>query len=237
MKAFVAGATGYVGKAIVRLGAEHGYQMVAHVRPDSSRLQEHRERFEGFGATVDTTAWDEEALADTLRELKPDAVFCCIGTTRKRKKKSDEPQEETYEKIDYGLTAMLARACVDAGIRPRFVYLSAAGTGPKAWGAYMQARWRAEQYIRHTELPWTFVRPGVITGENREEDRPAERIAGKVGDAALFAASLIGFVGLRRRYRSTNDVELATAMLSWAIDPEGEDKIVEGDEFRNRTID
>lgn len=237
MRAFVAGATGYVGRAITRLCAEHGIETFAHVRPDSSRLPEHRERFEGWGAVVDTTPWEEEAMTERMRELACDLVFCCVGTTRARRKVADDPDDETYEKIDYGLTALLARACVDAEVLPRFVYLSAAGSGPRARGAYMRARHAAETYIIHTDLPYTIVRPSFITGRNREENRPAEYWGAKVADAALFSASLVGFVGLRRRFRSTDDVQLATAMIAWGLDPEGERRILEGDDLRGHTLE
>ena len=38
--AFVAGATGFTGREVVRLLVERGVPAVAHVRPDSPRLEE-----------------------------------------------------------------------------------------------------------------------------------------------------------------------------------------------------
>ncbi len=60
--AFVAGATGYTGRELVRVLAESGRKVVAHVRPDSSRLDEWRERFAALGATLDTTPWERTQL-------------------------------------------------------------------------------------------------------------------------------------------------------------------------------
>ena len=41
--AFVAGATGYTGRAVVERLVADGFEAVAHVRPDSSRLASERE--------------------------------------------------------------------------------------------------------------------------------------------------------------------------------------------------
>ena len=234
MTAFVAGATGYVGKAVVKELCARDIATWAHVRPDSGGLERHRAHFEALGARVDTTDWDEASMTATMAELGPDVVFCCIGTTRSRKKAATDPDKETYEAVDYGLTALLVRACVEAAATPppRFVYLSAAGTGPKAPSAYMQARWKAENYIVHSELPYTIARPSFITGKNRDENRPGEYYSAKAADAGLALASLVGFVGLRKRYRSTDDETLASALVAWALLPEGENRILEGDDLR-----
>ena len=48
--AFVAGATGYTGREVVRLLAERGVRTLAHVRPDSSSSAAGRD-LEGRRAT------------------------------------------------------------------------------------------------------------------------------------------------------------------------------------------
>ena len=50
--AFVAGATGYTGREVVRVLLERGVRTVAHVRPDSPHVDEWRSRFEAQGAAV-----------------------------------------------------------------------------------------------------------------------------------------------------------------------------------------
>ena len=66
--AFVAGATGFTGREVVRVLLDRGVPTVAHIRPDSSRLDEWRERFEGLGARTDTTAWEKEPMSATLKD-------------------------------------------------------------------------------------------------------------------------------------------------------------------------
>src|SRR5258706_10210538 len=132
--AFVAGATGYTGREVVRVLCERGASVVAHVRPDSGGLAEWRERFASLGAETDTTPWDEAAMTASLRARAPTLVYALLGTTRSRmKQERDDAHAADYEAIDYGLTALLVRAASAAaapGARPKFVYLSSASSGP-----------------------------------------------------------------------------------------------------------
>ena len=173
--AFVAGATGYTGQALVDELRARGVHTIAHVRPDSAALPHCRRQFEALGAAVDTTAWTEPAMAATLRRHQPHAVFALLGTTRARMRTSGGT--DSYETVDYGLTALLLRAMLEAAPAARFIYLSAVGVGPSARGAYLRVRWRFEQELRASGAAWTIARPAVITG-HRPESRPLERIAG-----------------------------------------------------------
>jgi len=234
--AFVAGATGYTGREVVRALVAGGHRAVAHVRPDRRDLDEVRARFEGEGAEVDATAWDEAALAGTLEALQPDVVFALLGTTRHRMDQLREGKADyavaSYEEVDYGLTALLMRACLAAEITPRFVYLSAAGVQAGASTPYYAVRARMEQELRQSGLPYTIARPGIITGPDREEDRPLERMGGLVVDGALTVAGAFGFRGLQQRYRSTDAAALAAALVRLALDPEAADAVVASDGLR-----
>lgn len=241
MIGFVAGATGYVGTAVVRRLVARGDAAVAHVRPDSSRRAEWEARFRALGATPDATPWDEDALAATLARVRPDAVFACLGTTRKRgaeaARRGGPADAESYEAVDYGLTMRLhraaARAAAETGHAPRFVYLSAVGVGPSARGAYLQVRWRAEREIAAGALPWTVARPSFITGPDRPESRPAERLGAVAVDALVAPLRLLGATrATADRWRSTTADELAAALVRLAADPAGVGRVVEGDGLR-----
>ena len=83
-RVFVAGATGYTGREVVRRCAELGAETVAHVRPDSARIHEWERRFGALGARVDATPWELQAMCATLVRLRPTHVFALLGTTRAR---------------------------------------------------------------------------------------------------------------------------------------------------------
>jgi len=231
--AFVAGATGLTGGAVVRHLVARGARAIAHVRPDSSRLAAHRERFEALGAEVDETPWDEAAMTERLRVLAPDAVFALLGTTAKRKRQASDEDANSYEAVDYGLTALLRRACEAAGTRPRFVYVSMVGLDPDkdSRNPYTQARVRVERELRDGALPYTILRPSLIHGD-RGERRPGEAFAAAVADGALSVVGALGARRTRDRYRSITGDELGAACVRLAFDPAAEDRAFEPDALR-----
>lgn len=231
--AFVAGATGYTGREVVRELAARGVRTVAHVRPDSPRVEEWRQRFEATGAAVDTTPWDDSAMTQTLSSLQPTHVFSLLGTTRARRKQSLRRGEaETYETIDFGLTAMLIRAAVSSGSRPRFVYLSSLGVREHATNPYLVARWRAESLLRVSGLPYTIARPSFITGPGRDESRPLERVAAGMANAVAAVARTVGARRLAGRVHSLTGAELAAGLVRHAFDPAAENVTVGTEELQ-----
>lgn len=230
---FVAGATGFTGREVVREARARGLTTVAHVRPDSPRLADWQDRFTALGAMVDSTPWDAAAMGDLIGRLRATHVFALVGTTRSRgREAARRGGREDYESVDFGLTALLARAAAASGARPRLVYLSAVGAGPSARTAYMRARHRAERAVIESGLPYTVVRPSFIVGPDRDDSRPAERLGASFADGVLGLAGLLGARRLRDRYRSIGNVELARALLELALDPQAADRVVEPEQLR-----
>jgi uncharacterized protein YbjT (DUF2867 family) len=230
--AFVAGATGYTGREVVRVLVSRGVRTVAHVRPDSPRVDEWRRRFEATGAAADSTPWGDAEMAGTLSSLQPTHVFSLIGTTRARRRAAARGASESYEAIDFGLTAMLIRAAVASGSKPRFVYLSALGVGEHATNPYLVARWRAESALRASGLPYTIARPSFITGPDRDESRPLERVGAAVADAAAGIARLVGAQRFAGSVRSMTGVELAEGLVRRAFEPSTENATIGTEELR-----
>lgn len=224
MTAFVLGATGFVGREVVRQLCVRGTKTYAHVRPDSKSLAEWRTRFGELGAEVDTTAWDVAALAARWRELEPAQVYVLIGTTR-NKAKADAVQGNIYETVDYGLTKLAVDAARASEVSPRIVYLSSVGADPKARSAYLSWRGKAEEAVMQSGLPWAIARPSIITGE-RDESRVGERTAAIVGDGLLAVAGLFA-KNLRDRYRSTTPDVLASSLIRLG-EADEHNKIIDG---------
>ncbi|MCA9683578.1 MAG: NAD(P)H-binding protein [Myxococcales bacterium] len=229
---FVAGATGYTGREVVRACVEQGLETHAHVRPDSGRLEHWRSHFEDMGAKVDTTAWTLPAMKATLERLQPGWVYALLGTTRARGKarkddRSASAVADDYEAVDYGLSIMLLEAAVACGSRPRFCYLSALGADGRSVNAYMGVRKRVEAAVRGSELPFLIARPAFITGEDREESRPAERVAAVIGDGLLGLAARLGAKQLADRYASLTGRQLARGMVALATGDGGAQIVAE----------
>lgn len=230
--AFVAGATGYTGREVVRALVTRGVRTVAHVRPDSPRVDEWRQRFESEGAAVDTTPWEEGEMTRTLTTLQPTHVFALLGTTRARGKRAAAAGTiESYETVDFGLTALLIRAAVASGSRPRFVYLSALGVREHATNAYLAARWRAESLLRASGLPYTIARPALITGPGRDDARPMERLGAAVAAVAAGVARVVGAHRVAGRIRSLTGAQLAAGLVRHAFDPASENATLGADEL------
>jgi uncharacterized protein YbjT (DUF2867 family) len=224
-RAFVVGATGHTGREVVRVLCERAVPTVAHVRPDSTRRTEWRERFEALGAEVDATP---------LAGHAPTVVFALLGTTRHRGRQAarEGKAPETYETVDYGLTAMLLAAARSLPTPPRFVYLSSMGVSPRSRNPYMKVRHRMEQELRDSGVPFTIARPSFITGAPRDEGRPLERVGAATSDAALGLLGVLGARGVRDRYASMANTDLARALVGAALDPAHQGALLEADDLR-----
>lgn len=234
--AFIAGATGLTGRYVVERLASRGDRAIAHVRPDSPRLEEWRGRFAAMGAAVDTTPWDPNAMRASIAKLRPKLVFGCLGTTQARVRAAArdgrDASKETYDAVDVAMTETLIAACRDAGVE-RFVYLSSIGAGGTSGNAYLAARTRVENTLRASGVPYTIVRPSFILGD-RDEERTGERAFGAIADAALGLLGALGAQTVRDRYRSIRAEDLAAAMVRLAEDERWKNHAAHTDDLRER---
>lgn len=232
MKAFVAGATGLTGRFVVEALVAQGHEAIAHVRPDSPRLAEWKDRFGAKGARVDTTPWEASAIAGTLAREQPGLVFGLLGTTRARASKAArdgrDPAAESYDAVDVAMTEMLIAAARALEPRPRLVYLSSTGAGDGARGAYLDARTRVEKALIASGVPYVIARPSFIVGD-RDEPRAAEKLGAPVADALLGVLGVLGARKTADRYRSITGEALAHALVRASLDPSGAGRVLEAD--------
>ena len=227
MTAFVLGASGFVGREVVRQLCVRGSQVIAHVRPQS--LEKWRSVLAEMGETVDATPWDAVAMTARFKDVKPAQIYVLIGTTKNAAKR-DKIDGDIYEQIDLGLTRIAVEAAKQSETHPRIVYLSSIGADANARSADLRARGKAEEAVTTSGLPWAIARPSFITGE-RDESRPGERSAAVIGDGLLAALGVLGGKKLREKYRSTTPDVLASALIRIGEAPE-HDRIVEGADLR-----
>lgn len=218
--AFVAGATGYTGRAVVHELIANGVETVAHIRPDSPKLEEYRARFTAKGVQIDTTPWQLDVMTDRLAELRPTQVFLLLGTTKKRAREAKRAgRRADYAAVDVGLSILLIDAALRANIAPRVIYLSSLGVSPRARGAYLRARYEVERHLEQTPLSYLIARPSFISGPDRDESRPLERVAAVATDGMLSMAALLGARGLKHQYASMTSAELARALVKLGVGP------------------
>ncbi len=232
--ALVIGASGYVGRAVVAQLRSKGFATIAHVRADSGRLDHWRAQFTALGAELATTDWELGAFANLIRERAVSHVFLCLGTTlRRRLRGSKSAVPDSYESVDFGLSAQVIDACVKSALKPQIVLLSSAGARGDSRSKYLSARGRLEAYLEASGLEFTIARPGIITGPGRDEFRFFERLAGAAVDWSLLWGAVLGMQILRERYRSIGAEELAKALVSHAIDPDSRGKVLRGEKLRD----
>lgn len=131
-----------------------------------------------------------------------DEVYCCVGSTKKK-----TPDEEVYEKVDYGIPVAAAELCKRNNIETLLI-VSALGADPESKFFYNRTKGEMEQDVLKKEISRTYLfRPSLIAG-NREEKRPLEYVwkqLMKVGDHFL--------VGPLKKYKSIQAEVIAKAMI------------------------
>jgi uncharacterized protein YbjT (DUF2867 family) len=226
---FVAGATGYTGQAVVAALRRRGHLTWAHVRPDSRGLERWTTFFAEQGAGVDATPWTADAFRETLMRIRPTHVWGLLGTTKARADRdTGSAVPETYEAVDYGLTRLLLDAAVSAGSSPAFVYMSAQGVTERTDNPYLSVRVRLERELRASGLPWAIARPSFVTGGDRLDKRPMERVYAVALDVALGVAAAFGAKGISDRWRSISGPDLGEGLVRLIADRSATGGVLDG---------
>ncbi len=75
---------------------------------------------------------------------------------------------QTFEAVHFEGTRNVVDLAREAGGVHRFVHMSALGTREGAASAYHRTKWKAEEYVRRSGLPYTIIRPSLIFGPEGE---------------------------------------------------------------------
>jgi len=199
---------------------DQGVDTVAHVRPDSVSGESWERRFASYGATVVRAGWTQPDISALLLETEPTWVFGLLGTTKKRRKalvaKGGDGAQETYESVDRDLTLMTITAACALESRPLYVYLSSLGAAEAARLPYLRVRGEVERRLVESGLAHVIAQPGFISGPDRPEDRPLERVGSIVSDGALSALAALGVTSPRDRWASISGETLARSLVEAA---------------------
>ena len=149
---FVTGASGFIGKVLVRdLLATGRWRVRALTRSIEYREQSPNRLTFIFGSLSDPVTY-----RSSLQGVH--TVIHLAAVTGKA-----APNE--YEQTNVEGTKYLLGACNDAGVR-RFLYVSTiAATYPdQRYYPYAQSKSRAEALVRESGIPYTIIRPTVVIG-------------------------------------------------------------------------
>ena len=151
----VAGGTGFVGGATA---------LEAHRRGDRVVVLSHRgeDARGGLPDGIEIRRADVqtgEGLVEALRGVDHLAIALAF-----RNSPIEAPRRHrTFAEVDAAGTERLVAAAREAGVR-RLIYVSGAGASPAAKRHWFRAKWRAEEAVRGSGLPWSIVRPTWIFG-------------------------------------------------------------------------
>ncbi len=159
-KVMVTGATGFVGRHVVRELIARGFTPVCVVRhPDKLHAQHSDidpERLVPIIGSLDDVGALRHA-ADLSQ-----ATIHLVGIIIERRLRG-----QSFQRVHVRGTANVLDATEQAGIR-RFIHVSALGTRPGAVSRYHQTKWTAEEDVRSRDLDWTVFRPSLIHGPDGE---------------------------------------------------------------------
>ncbi|MFQ5875537.1 MAG: complex I NDUFA9 subunit family protein [Dehalococcoidia bacterium] len=150
----VTGATGYVGRRVVRKLAEEGESVRCLVRPSSDLSP-----FQGL--EVETHVGDVKDLS-SLRSAcdGADSVVHLVAIIRER-------GENTFDRVNHLGTENVVKAAVEAGV-DRFVHLGAIGAGNDVRYPYLYSKWQGEQAVMSGGIPYVVLRSSIMFGRGDE---------------------------------------------------------------------
>jgi len=214
-RVFVAGATGYLGRAAIPLLVARGHAVRALARPGSEgRVPRGAEPVAGE-ALVRESFERKVAPADTFLQL--------VGIAHPSPAKA-----KLFRTVDLASAKASAEAARTAGVT-HFVYVSVAHPAP-AMRAYWEARAEAETFIAGLGLNATVLRPWYVLGPGHLWPhllRPGYWIAERLS-ATRAAARRLGLITLS---------QMATAIVHAVENPVSGVRVVEVPEIRQIRLD
>ncbi len=152
----VTGATGFVGRFVVRELQSRGLPVRALVRDARKAARV----LPAIGVELVT---GDVLDADSMDELAAgaSAMVHLVGIRR------ETPGGITFRKLHVEATRNAVQAAERAGVS-RYIQMSALGARPDAASKYHQTKWAAEEIVRGSALAWTIVRPSLILGPGGE---------------------------------------------------------------------
>ena len=145
---------------------------------------------------------DFERLEDFKHEFQGDALFCCIGTTRKK-----TPDLAAYKAMEYGIV-LAASNLARSNQVPQVHLVSAIGAAVSSKIFYNRLKGEIEKDLLQLDFPSTVIYQPAMLIAKRSESRPAECIVQKI--MPFFDLFLLGNA---LKYHSIEAKKVAGSML------------------------
>jgi uncharacterized protein YbjT (DUF2867 family) len=213
-KAVLAGASGLIGSKLLDVLLQENYYDEVTVLVRNELQLKHTKLVQ---IRLDFEDLEKHALSITGH-----AVFCCLGSTRKK-----TPDLTDYRKVDHDYPLRLAQIASKNGVQ-QYHLVSALGANAKSANFYTKMKGETEQDVMKVGLPSLHIyRPALLTGD-RKEPRTGERLFTlimKVIDPIL--------VGPLKKYQSIPGATVARAMFNQSVKQQEGVFIYPSDEIKN----
>lgn len=213
MKAVIIGATGLVGKELVKLLLQSKkYEQISVVV--RKKLSIVHPRLVQFRITM-----------EELNELPPHIfeqahVYCALGTTMKKAK-----TKEKFREVDFNYAYTFAKLAQEHGMAS-FTLVSSMGANTKSLFFYSRVKGELEQALIDLKLPRLYiVRPSLILGD-RQEKRFGEHLAAKLSKRLSFLLR-----GKLEKYAPVEAKYIAQAMFKLSLLAKEHYLLIQSDEI------
>lgn len=154
MLVLVTGATGFVGREVVKALADCGFEIRCLVHtPGRESVLGNQQVDVHYGSVG-----DKAALRAAFYGV--DAVVHLVGAIRQK-------GTATFQNLNRRGSETVVETAKDAGVK-HFLYVSALGATDDVRYPYLTSKWQAEQAVINSGMPYTILRPSVQFGPGDE---------------------------------------------------------------------
>ena len=150
MRIFLTGSTGFVGRHMLQRLLAEGHSVRALVREPARAATPEQSGVEFAAGDVVEGAGLDQGMKGC------DAVVHLVGIIVER-------GGNTFARVHHLGARNVVEAAKRAGIA-RFVHMSALGVRADGVAAYQTTKWRGEEEVRHSGIPYCILRPSLIFG-------------------------------------------------------------------------
>lgn len=210
--ALIAGATGLVGSYCLEyLLQSDSYEKVICVT---------RRAIANSCPKLQQVIADTNNLAEKLKDIKADDVYCCIGTTIKK-----AGSREAFKLVDYTYVKILAEQAKMNGATS-FAVVSSIGADATSSNFYLRTKGEMENAVKACGFTKTIIlRPSILLGPRKEF-----RLGEEIGKVFMKALGFL-FVGKLKRYKAIEAAQVAKALIYFTQKDFAEVKVLENDDL------